>query len=230
MTGTMEVPLFPYAHFQAFRGWYFQSADPLFVFRCLSAKIRQKGQSMKIEVLNEIRNGHKEYVTIEIPDDDYTVMLDIEYHQRVAKAPEDKKSEVKRCETVQEVFDIMSKEEYNDWHRENRHAAYVPTKEVNGEEINAFTFIPDNSDEEEREKSEDYEAWCQVIRNALKSEEAEMTIAIAIDGVTPEEYAKQYDLKRDTVYKRYQRARKKLKKYMLEHWNELPFENNRPII
>lgn len=57
-----------------------------------------------------------------------------------------------------------------------------------------------------------------------------MTIAIAIDGVTPEEYAKQYDLKRDTVYKRYQRARKKLKKYMLEHWNELPFENNRPII
>ena len=86
----MEVPLFPYAHFQAFRGWCFQSADPLFVFRCLSAKIRQKGQSMKIEVLNEIRNGHKEYVTIEIPDDDYTVMLDIDYHQRVAKAPEDK--------------------------------------------------------------------------------------------------------------------------------------------
>lgn len=227
----MEVPLVPYAYFRVISGvGAFKVLTPLFVFRCLSVTIRRKGQSMKIEVLNEIRNGHKECVTIEIPDDDYTIMLDIDYHQRVAKAPEDKKSEVKRCETVQEVFDIMSKEEYNDWHRENRHAAYVPTKEVNGEEINAFTFIPDNSDEEGRKKSEDYEAWCQVIRNALKSEEAEMTIAIAIDGVTPEEYAKQYELKRDTVYKRYQRARKKLKNYMLEHWNELPFENNRPII
>lgn len=185
---------------------------------------------MKISVSVDIKNGHINKTTLEIPDGDYTVMLNIDYEQRLAKAKPEEKTEVKRCETLQEVFDLMAKEEYNDWHRENRHAVYVPTKEVNGEEIDAFTFIPDNSDEEERKKSEDYEAWCQVIRNALKSEEAEMTIAIAIDGVTPEEYAKQYDLKRDTVYKRYQRARKKLKKYMLEHWNELPFENNRPII
>ena len=185
---------------------------------------------MKIEVLDDIKKGHKKCVTIEIPDDDYTVMLDIDYHQRLTKAPENKRSEVKRCETVQDIFDIMAKDEYNDWHREDRHTAYVSVKEVNGEEINAFNFIPDNSDEEERKKSEDYEAWCQVIRNALKSEEAEMTIAIVLDEVTPEEYAKQHELKRDTVYKRYQRARKKLKKYMLEHWNELPFENNRPII
>ena len=93
----------------------------------------------------------------------------------------------------------MAKDEYNDWHREDRHTAYVSVKEVNGEEINAFTFIPDNSDEEERKKSEDYEAWCQVIRNALKSEEAEMTIAIVLDEVTPEEYAKQHEL----IEKRY---------------------------
>ena len=101
-----------------------------------------------------------------------------------------------------------------------------PTKEVNGEEINAFTFIPDNSDEEEREKSEDYEAWCQVIRNALKPEDAEFIIKIALDEVTLEEYAKQHDLKRDTVYKRYQRARKKLKNYMLKHWSHLPLKNS----
>ena len=223
----MEVPLVPYAYFRVISGvGAFKVLTPLFVFRCLSVTIRRKGQSMKIEVLNEIRNGHKEYVTIEIPDDDYTVMLDIDYHQRVAKSPENKKSEVKRCETVQEVFDLMSKEEYNCWHRENRHATYVPTKEVNGEEINAFTFIHDNSDEEEREKSEDYEAWCQVIRNALKPEDAELIIKIALDEVTSEEYAKQHDLKRDTVYKRYQRARKKLKNYILKYWSDLPLKNS----
>lgn len=115
---------------------------------------------MKIEVLDDIKKGHKKCVTIEIPDGDYTVMLDIDYHQRFAKAPENKRSEVKRCETVQEMFNLMGNEEYNNWHRENRHTAYIPVKEVNGEEINAFTFIPDNSDEEERKKSEDYEAWC----------------------------------------------------------------------
>lgn len=70
---------------------------------------------MKIEVLDDIKKGHKKCVTIEIPDGDYTVMLDIDYHQRLAKAPENKRSEVKRCETVQEMFDLISRAEIM-WH------------------------------------------------------------------------------------------------------------------
>ena len=63
-------------------------------------------------------------------------------------------------------------------------------------------------------------------QNALKPEDAELIIKIALDEVTSEEYAKQHDLKRDTVYKRYQRARKKLKNYMLKYWSVLPLKNS----
>ena len=48
---------------------------------------------MKIKVLYEenIKNGHKNYTTIEIPDGDYSIMLDIDYEQRLAEAkPETK--------------------------------------------------------------------------------------------------------------------------------------------
>ena len=65
---------------------------------------------MKIRVLYEehIKNGHKGYTTIDIPDGDYSVMLDIDYEQRLAEAKPEKKAEVKRCETVQEMFDLMN--------------------------------------------------------------------------------------------------------------------------
>ena len=33
---------------------------------------------------------------VEIPDDDYTLMLDIDYEMRLAEAPEDKKEEIER--------------------------------------------------------------------------------------------------------------------------------------
>ena len=48
---------------------------------------------MKIRVLYEdnIKNGHKNYTTIEIPDGDYSVMLDIDYEQRLAEAKPEKK-------------------------------------------------------------------------------------------------------------------------------------------
>ena len=43
---------------------------------------------VKIQILYEenIRNGHKVYTTIDIPDGDYSVMLDIDYEQRLAEA------------------------------------------------------------------------------------------------------------------------------------------------
>ncbi len=66
---------------------------------------------MKIKVLYEddIKNGHKVYITIEVPDDDYTVILDMDYEQRLAEAEPDKRDQVKRCNTLQEVFDHMNK-------------------------------------------------------------------------------------------------------------------------
>ncbi|NLG04841.1 MAG: sigma-70 family RNA polymerase sigma factor, partial [Clostridia bacterium] len=77
---------------------------------------------MKIKVLYEenIKNGHKNYTTIEIPEGDYSIMLDIDYEQRLAEAKPEKKDEVKRCETVQEMFDLLNSKEYNGWRRETR--------------------------------------------------------------------------------------------------------------
>ncbi len=65
---------------------------------------------MKIRVLYEenIKNGHKFYTTIDIPDDDHSIMLDTDYEQRLAESKPEKKAEVKRCETVQEMLDLMN--------------------------------------------------------------------------------------------------------------------------
>ena len=89
---------------------------------------------MKIRVLYEehIKNGHKVYTTIDIPDGDYSIMLDIDYEQRLAEAEPEKKAEVKHCETVQEMFDLMNNREYNDWRREHRYIDPNPkAKNVN---------------------------------------------------------------------------------------------------
>lgn len=48
----------------------------------------------------------------------------------------------------------------------------------------------------------------------LTPEYADVLIATALDDVTPEEYANMHDLKRDTVYKRLQRAKKKYMKFL----------------
>lgn len=52
-------------------------------------------------------------------------MIEIDYQQRLAEAPDDKKNRVKKCETVQEVLDLMNKREYNNWHKEHRHRGTV---------------------------------------------------------------------------------------------------------
>jgi hypothetical protein len=53
------------------------------------------------------------HLDIEIPDGDYSVMLDTDYEQRLTETTPEKRGEVKRCESVQEVFDLMNKREYN---------------------------------------------------------------------------------------------------------------------
>ncbi|MFQ9632273.1 MAG: RNA polymerase sigma factor [Lachnospira eligens] len=174
---------------------------------------------MKINILYEenMKNGHKKYTTIEIPDGDYSMMIEIDYQQRLAETPEDKKDQVKKCETVQEVFDLMNKREYNSWHTENRHRTEIRapfTDDESDEEIDGLDYVVDNTDKEKRDYKFEYEALCQKIREVLTPEYADVLIATALDDVTPEEYADMHDLKRDTVYKRLQRAKKKYLKFL----------------
>lgn len=50
------------------------------------------------------------------------------------------------------------------------------------------------------------------MRSLLKPEYADVIIAVILDGNTPEEYAAEIEVHRDTVYKRLQRAKKKCAK------------------
>ena len=128
---------------------------------------------MKIRVLYEdnIKNGHKNYTTIEIPDGDYSVMLDIDYEQRLAEAKPQKKAEVKRCETLQEMFDLMNNKEYNHWRRYHRHLGNPkrPYREDDQAEIDVMDTFADNSQEIERSLQNEYESICSYAPLLAKS-------------------------------------------------------------
>lgn len=172
---------------------------------------------MKIKVLyeNNIKKGYANYTKIEVPDDDYTVLINIDYEQRLSEAKPEKRHEVQKFNTMQEVFDEMNKKEYNAQRRFYRNKGELKTpfkkEEMFEAEINPMEYIPDNSQEEERATNYEYEDLCQKIRQALKSEYAEAIIAVILDEKTPEEYAAEINIGTQAMYKRLQRAKKKCK-------------------
>ena len=165
---------------------------------------------MTINILYEenMKNGYRNYTTIEIPDGDYSTMIEIDYQQRLAEAPDDKKNRVKK-------LDLMNKREYNNWHKEHRHRVIVnkPFRkdDEDADESDGIDAVADNSQEEEHNRQYEYEALCQKIRAVLKPEFAEVIIAVCLDDMTPEEYATLTGAKRDAIYKRLQRAKKKFR-------------------
>lgn len=173
---------------------------------------------MKIRVLYEenIKNGHKFYTTIDIPDDDYSIMLDIDYEQRLAVAKPEKKAEVKRCETVQEMLDLMNSKEYNNWRRFHRHLGKPNTpyrKDDEAEdETDVMDTIADNSQEIERSNQYEYEDVCKWIRTALgkKQDWADMFIAVRIDGMSIREYAQICGDSENNITQKLKRVEKKL--------------------
>ncbi len=179
---------------------------------------------MKIKVLYEdnIKNGHKNYTTIEIPDGDYSVMLDIDYEQRLAEAKPEKKGEVKRCETVQELFDALNNKEFNNWRKFDRHRGYskaMPNEE--GEEVDTseplMKEVSDDRvfrrDEIIRDCQNEYNDVCQWIRKVLGKKEdwADMFIAVRIDGIPIREYANSIGADENNITQKLKRATKKLK-------------------
>lgn len=176
---------------------------------------------MKIRVLYEdnIKNDHKFYTTIEIPDGDYSVMLDTDYEQRLAEAKPEKKAEVKRCETVQEMLDLMNSKEYNNWRRFHRHLGKPDTPyrkdDETEDETDVMDTIADDSQEVERNLQYEYEDICQLVYKALgkKHDWADMFIAVRIDGIPICEYARSIDADENNISQKLKRAEKKLKEF-----------------
>lgn len=170
---------------------------------------------MEIIVKYENDNVNKAPIEmkIDVPDDQCLNMVEEDYRQRL-EAAEDKRNITRR--SPQEIMDEQfNKPLYNLWHRENRHRGQVqkPFRKYDEEtdDTDGMDFVSDNSDEEGRSRQYDYEDVCQKIRSLLKPTYAEVLIAVEIDGMTPEEYARETRENRDAIYKRLRRAKKKFR-------------------
>lgn len=151
--------------------------------------------------------------TIEVPKEDFTVMIDIDYQTRLEEA-ENKEAVTRR--SPQEIMDDrINKPDYNNWHKFDRHRGQLKSTYCkDGEtidETDPMDKLADWSSVEGLDAQFEWEALCEKIRQALKSNYAEMIIAVHVNGMQVQEYAALLGEKPNTVSKRLQRAEKKLK-------------------
>lgn len=149
------------------------------------------------------------YQTLEVDAEEMWVSLSLEAGANITQ-------EEKEQLIQDKVEEIYNKPEYNSWHKLDRHRG-EPKRTFRKDDEDAdnsdgLELIPDYSDEERRERKENYEEVCQKFRSLLKPEYADVIISVILDGNTPEEYAAEIRVHRDTVYKRLQRAKKKCAK------------------
>lgn len=155
----------------------------------------------------KIRYENK-YQILEVNSEEMWVSLSLEGEENLTQ--EEKET------MIQEAFEEQfNRPEYNSWHKFNRHRGNLERQfrkdDEESDESDGIDTVADNSQEEERNSQYEYEDLCLRIRKALKSEYADVIIAVYIDDMTPEEYALRNGLKRDTVYKRLQRGKKKMR-------------------
>lgn len=157
---------------------------------------------------------NNEFMILEVPDEECTVMINADYEDRLSSA-EDKETVTRR--SAQEIIDErFNKPEYNNWHKFDRHRG-MPKKPFRKndeaeDEIDHMDYFPDYSDEMTREKKEEYEHICEIIRNALKEKQAELLIAIVLDGVSVTEYAEREGVSVSAISHRLDTAKKNFKK------------------
>lgn len=164
---------------------------------------------MKIRIQHENKS-----IYLEVPDEDFTLMIEADYEDRLSSA-EDKGTVTRR--SPQEIMDErFNKPEYNNWHKFDRHRG-MPKKpfrkdDQEVDETDHMDYFPDYSDETAREKKEEYEHICEIIRKALKKKQAELLIAIILDGVSVTEYAEREGVSVSAISHRLDTAKKNFKK------------------
>ena len=160
--------------------------------------------------------------TLDVPEEDFTVMVQMDYEDRCAKA--DDPASVQR-RTPQEIMDErFNRPDYNNWHTHNRHwdADATPPSVFGGkqylssdleEEAEQHHFTMDEfpdltamKRQEAAERDEEVRAW---IREKMKPSYAEILIAIRMNGMSVTEYMALTGEKQSTVSQRLRRAEKK---------------------
>ncbi|HHY08371.1 MAG TPA: sigma-70 family RNA polymerase sigma factor [Corynebacteriales bacterium] len=185
---------------------------PIFVSFAANA-VRRKGCKMKIRIQHENKS-----IYLEVPDEDFTLMIDADYEDRLSSV-EDKETVTRR--SPQEIMDEhFNKPEYNNWHKFDRHRG-MPKKPFRKDDesedaTDHMDYFPNNTDEVTREKQEEYEYLCEIIRKTLKEKQAELLIAIFLDGVSVTEYAEREGVSKSAISHRLDTAKKNFKKVFPE--------------
>lgn len=133
-------------------------------------------------------------------------------------------SQKEKEELIQETWEEQyNKPDYNQYHRETRHIDSTPKrKKMNGtrgyicgdeddQSFNIMDYLTAHDPISNYEKRFDYEECCDRIRAAVKPVQADMLIAIILDGMTVGEYAELIGDTPNNVSHRYRRAINKLK-------------------
>lgn len=167
------------------------------------------------------------FTTIEVAEEDCTLMIDADYEAQLAEAED--KTAVKR-RSVQEIMDErFNKPEYNNWHQFDRHSASagLPKRTVtgkrfsNGDSVDEFSdhmeLYPTTADIDALEAELEYEEVCRTVRSKLKPQQAELFIAVHLDGVPLKDYAARIGIAASTACEKLKRAEKNLKKFFEKH-------------
>lgn len=164
--------------------------------------------------------------TIDVPEEDFTVMIQLDYEKQLAEAGDPASAQRRSPQEI--MNERFNKPDYNNWHTHNRHwdADAIPSSIFGGKQHLAaepeddggrhhfdMDEFPDLKAMEKQHNSvrdQELRAW---IRKMLKADYAEMLIAIDMDGMSVTDYAKQIGETRTAVSHRLQRAEKKLKEF-----------------
>ncbi|MBI6873353.1 sigma-70 family RNA polymerase sigma factor [Clostridium aciditolerans] len=181
---------------------------PIFVSFAANA-VRRKGCKMKIRIMYDNKPTY-----LEVPDEDFTLMIDADYEDRLSFA-EDKETLTRRSPQV--ILDErFNKPDYNNWHKFDRHRG-MPKKPFRKDDesedaTDHMDYLPDNTHEVARNKKEDYEYYCEIIRSILKPKHSEPFIAVYLDGMSMTEYAKREGVSKSAISHRLDTAKKNFKK------------------
>ncbi len=116
---------------------------------------------------------------------------------------------------VQNEFDeLFNKPEYNNWHKFDRHLDKMAHRQDESlfNVVDRMDLIADYSDEIRREKIDDYDEICQIIRSTLKKKQAELLIDVYIKGITVTEIAERDGVKKSAISHRLNTAKNNFKK------------------
>lgn len=168
---------------------------------------------------------------IRYEDEFQTIELDAEATEKMwvslsLECDDDMTQEEKEKRIQTEWNEQFNKPEYNIYHRETRHLGDAKFRnkegvvEVNTDEAlirkaaDDSIFTKDLDELEYRMECEYQDKRCRnFIHSHLTPTQADMVIAIALEGKTATEYARLIDDEPNNVSHRYRRALKKLKKY-----------------